>query len=172
MALCLIRRLSESSMEYRPYQPRDFTALYALEESCFSRPHRFPRRYMRQLIANPRTATWVALDESGALAGFAIVEPMESEAGTMAYIETLEVDPAQRRKGVGSGLVRHCIASALKAGAAAVWLHVAEDNRPARALYQAYGFAEQGRQRHYYGRGRDGLVLALALASAAADGAE
>jgi len=149
---------------YRRYQPEDFAALYAIEECCFQRPHRFSRRYMRQLVQNPNGATWVAVDEAAALAGFAIVEWASTEEGALAYIETLEVMEAHRRKGVGVALLQHLVQSAQTAGAGALWLHVAEDNQAARRLYQAHGLVEQGREKNYYGRNRDGLLLALVLA--------
>ncbi len=159
-------------MLYRRYQPEDFPTLYEIEECCFQRPHRFSRRYMRQLVQNTNGATWVVVDEAAALAGFAIVEWANTEEGTLAYIETLEVKEAHRRQGVGVALLQHLIQSAQAAGAGALWLHVAEDNQAARRLYQSLGFVEQGREKNYYGRHRDGLVLALLLASADAPPAE
>ena len=47
-------------MHYRLYLPADFPQLYAIEQLCFQPPIRFPRPYMRQLIANPDSATWIA----------------------------------------------------------------------------------------------------------------
>ena len=150
-------------MLYRLYQPEDFTAIYALEENCFRRPHRFTRRFMRQLVQSPNGATWMAVEDTGTLAGFAIVEWTASDQGMIAYIETLEVRAEDRRQGVGAELLRRLIGSASEVASVVLLLHVAEDNQPARLLYAAHGFLEQGREKNYYGRNRDALVLALSL---------
>lgn len=150
-------------MLIRPYQSEDFAALYVLEERCFLPPHRFSRRYMKQLVTSESAATWVAVDAEDRLTGFAIVEWGSTASGMVAYIETLEVDAGQRKMGLGTKLLHHCIRSAREAGAHSLWLHVAEENEAARRLYAAQGFAEQGREQNYYGRDRDGLLLALLL---------
>lgn len=150
------------AMVYRPYQPDDFAALYAIEETCFQPPLRFPRRYMRQLVSSPRAATWIA-EEQGRLAGFAIVEWLEDLSGSAAYIETLEVAPEQRRKGIGVELLRRLEDSARTAGAQAIWLHVDVENAPAIRLYEANGYEYRGREEHYYAHERAALVYAKEL---------
>jgi ribosomal-protein-alanine N-acetyltransferase len=118
---------------------------------------------MRHLIAKPATAAWVACDAEETLVGFALVRTARTKEGTVAYLETLEVAAEHRRKGVGAELLRRSADSARQKRACALWLHVAEDNFAAQALYRAHGFYEQGRERAYYGRGRDAIVLALDL---------
>lgn len=153
-------------MEYRSYQPEDFPALYRLEERCFSPRERFSRTLMRRLVATPSAATWMAFCETESqseekdLAGFAIVEWSRGEA---AYLHTLEVAPEHRRAGVGRALLRCCIGSACAAEVSLFWLHVAEENLAARALYRSLGFVEQEREEHYYGRGRHALVCLCRL---------
>src|ERR1700735_4945724 len=130
-------------MNYRLYQPADFAALYAVEELSFDAPFRFSRALMRKLIANPNSATWIAetrapekkiaeeestkeniVEENKKLAGFAIVDWATVPKGTVAYIQTIEVNPGSRRKGIASELLRLSEVSALVVGATAVWLHV------------------------------------------------
>src|SRR5208337_260302 len=108
-------------MLYRPYQPEDFAALYAIEKACFQPPLRFGRRYMRQIVDNPNAATWIA-EKDGHMAGFAIVEWLQENSATIAYIQTIEVAAAQRCKGIGGELLRRVEASARGAGANAIWL--------------------------------------------------
>ena len=86
-------------MHYRLYQPADFAQLYAVEELCFEPPFRFSRALMRKLIANASSATWIA-EENSELAGFAIVDWATVPKGTVAYIQTIEVHPASRRRGI------------------------------------------------------------------------
>ena len=51
-------------------------------------------------------------------------------------------------------------------GAITMFLEVAEDNFPARALYVACGYRPVGRRRGYYAGGGDALVLRLPLQAA------
>ena len=149
-------------MIYRLYAPGDFAQLYAIEEVCFQPPHRFNRHYMRQLVSSARAATWVA-EESDRLAGFAIVEWTQEIGGVVAYIQTIEVAPEWRGRGVGSKLLQRVEESARLANAKAIWLHVDAENRPAIALYQRDGYLCEGKVDHYYGRGRAGLIFAKDL---------
>jgi ribosomal protein S18 acetylase RimI-like enzyme len=153
-------------MLYRPYQPADFAALYALEELCFQPPIRYSRAWMRKLIANPDSATWIAEDSAGenkTMAGFAIVEWTTMPKGTVAYIQTIEVHPASRRRGIAAELLQRAEDSARTAGAVAIWLHVDVDNSVAIHLYESRGYARKGREEHYYARHRPALVYSMPL---------
>lgn len=144
-------------MLYRLYNSEDFAALYAIEETCFQPPFRFGRRYMQKLVQASNTATWIA-EEEGRMAGFAIVEWTEETGGVIAYIQTIEVKPEQRGRGVGSELLRRVEVSARGAGAVMIWLHVDAKNSGAIRLYEAHGFDSIGREENYYARGRAALI--------------
>jgi ribosomal protein S18 acetylase RimI-like enzyme len=148
---------------YRPYHDGDFAALYALEEACFEPPFRFSRGYLRQLVANAQTATWVA-EEDGSVAGFATVQLREEAAQQAAYIETIEVGRQWRGLGVGSELLRRLEGSAQAAGARLLWLHVDAENASAIRLYEAHGYSREGTEENFYPRGRTALVYAKPLA--------
>lgn len=154
-------------MQFRFYQPEDFPQLYAIETECFPPPVRFPKSYMRELLANRRAAVWVAVEDAGPaageLAGFAIVDWRRGVGEVVAYIETLEVAPKFRRRGIGRGLLLRVIWSASNAGASLLWLHVAEDNDAAQGLYLAHEFVAQGREENYYTLGNHAVVYARAL---------
>lgn len=140
-------------MQYRLYQPEDFAQLYAIEEQCFQPPDRFGRRYMQRLINSAKSATWIA-EEEGRMAGFAIAEWSNEAEADSAYIQTIEVSAAFRRRGVGAELLRRIELSAQTAGATLIWLHVDAQNDAAIHLYGAQGYVKQGSEQHYYGRGR------------------
>jgi len=152
-----LRCCYSEDVDYRLYRPDDFTALYAIEESCFAPPFRFNRAYMRQLVTSPHAATWIA-EEDGQMAGFAIVEWNREPTGVEAYIQTIEVAPEQRRRGIGAELLRRAEDSARGAGAHLIWLHVHEDNASAQRLYDTQGYRREGREEHYYARGQAALV--------------
>ncbi|UWZ83571.1 GNAT family N-acetyltransferase [Occallatibacter riparius] len=153
-------------MLYRLYQPSDFEPLYAIEEICFQPPLRFPRSYMRSIIRNSDSATWIAEESEHAskhMAGFAHVEWAGPDHDRYAYIQTLEVSPEHRRRGVARELLTHLEQSALAAGAAAIWLHVDTENAPAIRLYQAHGYSQQSREEHYYARLRAAFIYSKPL---------
>lgn len=68
----------------------------------------------------------------------------------------LAVDPAARRRGVGSSLLR-ALETALPLGD--MLLMVEQDNPGAQALYQREGYVSVGTAPDYYGRGRAGIWM-------------
>ncbi len=156
-------------MEYRLYVPTDFPALYAVEELCFEPPFRFSRSTMRQLIESTNSATWIA-EEDSELIGFSIVEWSAGPGESAAYIQTLEVDPAFRSRGIGAELLARAEESARSAGTHIISLHVDVDNATAIHLYEGRGYARQGREEHYYARHRAAFVYAKPLSGLNAAG--
>lgn len=149
-------------MIYRLYEPRDFSSLYAIEEVCFQAPLRFTRGYMRQLLAHPNGATWVAEDVER-MSGFGVVDWAQETSEVVAYIQTLEVLPEIRGKGVGGELLRRMEGSAWVAGASVCWLHVDAENVGAIRVYERFGYELVGKEEGYYGRGRAALVYSKPL---------
>jgi len=109
---------------------------------------------MRSAVGGKNAATWIAAEEDGAMAGFAIVHWDNQRGGARAYLETLEVRPEARGKGVGSELLRRCEESAKVAGAKVLDLHVDTENGSAIRVYEAKGFERTGRIENYYPEGR------------------
>jgi ribosomal protein S18 acetylase RimI-like enzyme len=144
-------------MHYRLFEPADFDDLYAIEEVCFQHPQRFTRRYMRQLIASPDSATWIA-EQNGTMAGFAILEWTQQISGVVAYIATIEVLPAFRMQGIAAELLRRLEGSANAERAIAIWLHVDTENAAAIRLYERLGYANSGRAEHFYARNRPASI--------------
>lgn len=168
MAFCLPTRQDESDqspVEYRLYHPADFEQLYAIEEACFDSTLRFDRHYMRQLTERASSATWTA-EEDNRLAGFVIVEWTRMLRGMVAYIQTIEVDPTFRRRGIARELLRLAEKSASEARATYIWLHVDENNAAAVALYQNSGYERHGHHEHYYENGHNAEIYAKPLAGA------
>lgn len=144
-------------MLYRLYRPEDFAQLYVIEQVCFQPPFRFASSYMRRVVESSNSATWIAEAESE-MAGFAIIEWTEEEGQIIAYIETIEVAPAQRHRGIATELLQRVESSAWAAGAQALWLHVAEGNVSAISLYRAHGYLLQGREVDYYAPGLNAFI--------------
>lgn len=151
-------------MIFRPYKPEDFDALYAIELACFRPPLRFGRWYMRDLLRRRNAAAWIA-EEGDRLTGFAVVEWTEETGKLAAYIQTIEVAPDVRSRGIGRALLVRLEDSASKAGANLVWLHVDEQNSVAKRLYEAQGYCPEYRVEDYYAEGRAALVYSKQLAN-------
>jgi ribosomal-protein-alanine N-acetyltransferase len=75
-----------------------------------------------------------------------------------AEVLSLGVLTGHRRAGHARRLLRAAAAEAGRRGAQQLHLEVAENNRGARAAYEALGFAPTGRRRNYY-RAPDGTTL-------------
>jgi len=89
--------------------------------------------------------------------GFILMRVVVDEA----EILTLAVHPEARGRGQGARLVAEGVAGAVARGADRVFLEVAEDNVPARALYARAGFVETGRRPGYYSRPDGSRATAL-----------
>ena len=114
---------------------------------------------MRQLIRDPASKTWIA-EEQEEMAGFAIIFWAQPSEQPLAYIQTLEVAPTQRKRGIAGELLRRLEESARMAGAHVIWMHVAETNTPAIRLYEAHGYSQQGREENYYAKDIAALLYA------------
>lgn len=126
-------------------------ALYAIEEACFEPPLRFSRALMRSLAHDPDCRTWLGIVDN-IRAGFAIAGLSNDDDPTSAYIWTIEVLPALRRRGVARQLLMRMEESTRDAGRTAIELHVSERNVGGLALYEAAGYARTGVDAEYYGR--------------------
>jgi ribosomal protein S18 acetylase RimI-like enzyme len=69
--------------------------------------------------------------------------------GRWAGFAAVEVDPAQRRRGLATTVMAALARQALDEGASAAWLQVEDDNEAARALYTGLGFAPHHAYHHY-----------------------
>ncbi len=80
--------------------------------------------------------------------GFVLIRLVADEA----EILTLAVRPRARRRGLGLTLTRAGAEAVRRLGAVRLHLEVAEDNTPARRLYEKAGFAATGFRPGYYAR--------------------
>jgi ribosomal protein S18 acetylase RimI-like enzyme len=69
--------------------------------------------------------------------------------GRWAGFAAVEVDPAQRRRGLATTVMAALARQALDEGASAAWLQVEADNEAARSLYTGLGFTTHHAYHHY-----------------------
>ena len=118
-----------------------------------------PRPWSRATFADERARAdrryLVAVDDVGAVVGFAGVALLAGEA----HVMTVHVAAAARRRSIGRRLVGALLASARDADCHAATLEVAADNDPARRLYGRLGFVDRGRRPGYYPDGQAAVIM-------------
>lgn len=77
----------------------------------------------------------------------ASAEVMPVPPARSLYVDALAVDPERRRRGVATALLADAERTAGRRGLRGVSLDTGLENRPAQALYAAYGFRAQGERR-------------------------
>ncbi|MBY3555290.1 ribosomal protein S18-alanine N-acetyltransferase [Modestobacter lapidis] len=123
----------------------DLPAVLAMEEELFAPDTWTAAMYRDELHRTDSRHYLVAVDEAGALIGYAglIAYPEE------AHIATIGVTATAQGQGVGARLLDTLLAEA-DTRSQVVLLEVRADNEVAQGLYRRRGFTEIGRRRGYY----------------------
>jgi ribosomal-protein-alanine N-acetyltransferase len=134
----------------RSMTPDDLPEVAELETAHQPRPWS-EQVFRDELAADSRIYLVAADDRVVGFAGMMIV-------GEEAHVTNMLVAPAQRRRGIASGLLKALIMSAADRGARHVTLEVRKANHAARSLYAGFGLAPVGIRPGYYGDD-DALIL-------------
>ncbi len=145
------------SVKIREAGIADAESLALIHGECF--PERWNAESLRSLLHRPGCFALLAGSEA-----FILVQL----AGGEAEIQSLGTRCAARRGGFARALVISAAAESFRRGARAMFLEVADDNGAALALYRSIRFAEVGKRRGYYPRGKekpgaDALILRNSL---------
>lgn len=127
----------------RPMEERDIQRVYEIEAACFPDP--WSRRSLAGELADPM-ACWLVLEKEGRVAAHMGIHLLGEEADVM----NIAVAPEFRRQGLADRLMAAMLEKCRKQGVSRLMLEVRESNAPARALYEKWGFGEEGRRRRYY----------------------
>ena len=147
--------LKSSGLSLRPMKPGDMDAVLAIEGRCHSHP--WTAGHFAGELANPHSRL-VVLRCEGQPAAFICYWLLGGELSIL----DVAVDPAFRRRGLASVLMRHALAEGAAAGAEQSLLEVRRGNAGAIALYRRFGFTTVGERRRYYADGEDALVMVRA----------
>jgi [ribosomal protein S18]-alanine N-acetyltransferase len=144
----------------------DLDPIVALEAASFTNP--WSRDLLaRELAESSVSRLYVLRTTDHAVAAFCLCWLIVDEL----HINTIAVDPALRRHGLATELMRHVIADAARAGASRATLEVRRSNVPAIALYERLGFSVCAVRPGYYTKpDEDALILWLERLSSAAVG--
>ena len=103
------------------------------------------------------------MDEAEKLAGFAIAELESENDSRIGHIVTIDVSPDERRRGIGTLLMKAMIEGLGEVKADVIRLEVAVDNFEAQSFYKRHGFAETGRITDFYMGTLDALTMQRSL---------
>ena len=146
----------------RPYLPKDFETLFAIDQACYPRGIAYSRRMLRDFLSFSESDCIVA--ESGAetsneLAGFILTEA-EAARGHIITIDVLE---QFRRAGLGTRLLLAAEVRLSARGVRQVELETATNNEPAIAFWLKHGYRTRGSYKRYYLGRVDALAMLKAL---------
>ena len=140
-------------MEIVRLQKEHCEILAELEKLCFSRP--WSQKAIEDEVNNPNAFFVTAVDEEKIL-GYGGMHCTHQEC----YIDNIAVFGHQRKKGVGTAIVKALVQEAQRRGAEYISLEVRPSNAAALALYREFGFTEAGRRKNFYTNpAEDGLIL-------------
>jgi ribosomal-protein-alanine N-acetyltransferase len=148
----------------------DLAGVVMMERGIVEAPHWTKAEY--EAIVNAegsidggvRRCLMIAEAEEGRLLGFAVGKVVGSGLEGMGEIESVAVDRAARRGGMGRSLCEAVIAWCSQQGARAVELEVRAGSVGAIALYGGLGFVSVGRRKGYYWEPvEDALLMKLEL---------
>lgn len=141
--------MSTVEVKLRPYNRQDLPLLFAVEALCFAPPFRFSQQMLRALAEGESSFTWIA-EDADQMAGFAIVQLEMSEGLLYGYLQTIDVAPEYRSRGVASRLLECVENQIIQAGALAMMLHVSIQNNAAISLYQHHGYSRLAIEERFY----------------------
>ena len=115
----------------------------------------FGRKRVTAELQKPEVRYTVAYD-ANEIAGFIKVRcgcaPDGMPAAEALEVQQLYVDAERQRRGVGTALMDHAVATAREQGHAGLWLSVWQDADWATAFYESYGFEKAGTAEFRLGR--------------------
>ena len=133
------------ALTLRSYEPRDFNALYRLDQSCFPAGISYSKTTLRYFLTIA-PADCVVAEEEGKIAGFIVSE----ENPPLAHIITLDVTERHRRSGIGTALLQKIEANLAARGVRSILLETAITNEAAVAFWQRHGYRIEATLKRYY----------------------
>jgi len=129
----------------REYDPRDFSALYRLDQACFPAGISYSKTTLRYFLSL-RSADCIVATESAHIVGFILTE----ENPPLGHVITLDVAEKFRRKGIGSALLAESEKDLALRGVRHVLLETATNNEAGVAFWQRHGYRIEVTLKCYY----------------------
>jgi putative acetyltransferase len=164
------------SFRIREAEPGDASELVALAREVSSEPEDWllaaavwrsvsaERRYLRAARRSPHAAVFVAEAPEGLVGRLSVSRDVHPASRHVADLG-LMVAASHRRQGIGRALLERTVEWARANSVRKLELHVFAHNAPAIALYESFGFVQEGYRRLHYRRDGtyfDAILMALA----------
>lgn len=148
----------------RKYQPKDFSRLLAIDQSCFVEGIAYSPEEMRYFLGMPTAITLVGLLDEVVM-GFVIADRFRPRRASRSVgkIITIDVAPQAQHSGLGTSLMSSAEAELKQTGCDYVSLEVAIDNEPALRFYKKHGYSVLKVLPRYYLDSIDGLLMGKRL---------
>ena len=143
----------------RGFHRRDLVGLHQLDQVCFPVEIAYSKTELKYFLTHPRCSCWIAEQTNHGLSGFIIIERTRRSGRPAGHIVTLDVDPAERRRGFGTLLMNTAEEQMRQEGVTLMSLEVAENSTAAQSFYRSLGFVCSGRIAKYYGGVIDAEVM-------------
>jgi len=138
----------------------DFERIVTLESLCFPKEFAYTRRQLRYLLMKANSTVLVETIET-LIRGFIII--LYRRGTAVAGIETINVDPMYRKKGIGLQLLSATEKYLRKKGVHKIRLEVSTTNYAAIKLYENAGFKKIALLKKYYDYDHEGSRDAIRM---------
>jgi ribosomal-protein-alanine N-acetyltransferase len=139
---------------------RHLNRLYEIERECFGE-EAFSQHQIATLIRDYNSISLVAV-ENNIIIGFILGAIYFQRNALDGHVLTIDISPPNRRRGVGSRLLKEIERIFSEKNVKTCHLEVKEDNVEAIKLYEKAGYKKIAKLKNYYGR-TDGLYLCKSL---------
>jgi ribosomal-protein-alanine N-acetyltransferase len=158
--------VSVGDFRVRVADAQDLVGVVALERGIPEAPHWAEAEYAAIVSVDDAVRRCLLVAEAkGRLLGFAVGKVIGTGAEGVGELESVAVEGAARRMGLGRALCGVVIEWCKRQGAAVVELEVRAGSGGAIALYSGLGFVVTGRRGGYYQRpAEDAILMRLDLA--------
>ena len=138
----------------------EIDAIVEIENKCFSGKAAYSKRQLEQLILNADSDCLVEKEE-GIIRAFLIVT--YRQRSLTCNIETIDVDPAFKNRGIGLKLLKAAETDMTRRGMRWSQLEVSEGNEAALKVYLKAGYTFKERLEGYYKSEHNGTRNAIRM---------